>query len=443
MVTEVAPWASMVQRFGRLNRTGEETAAQAIWVDIKEPSPYNQEEIKEARERIKSLKDVSPESLAGVELPEKSKKELVLREHDLIGLYSTDKDLAGGFTDVSEYIRDSEDRNVYIGWRDFEKSPKDPLQGELESWELCPVPISETKPFRPKGHSLWEWNDEATRWERRFAGDIVPGMTLLCSASAGGYSETLGWTGDPSDRPHSTKAQISVNESTQSDPASVLPQWCALDVHLRRVTEEMERICSNLSLENTAREALTLAAKWHDIGKSLPEWQGAAKKAVVKSGGAWMEGIWAKFPAKRGTFRPGLRHEEASALYAAELLRRGDPGWSVLAVFLIACHHGKVRTTLGNYGVKSLRDVPDRRLRLPGMIDEPVEVTCDLLDFHGPGQFDAETGVMSIAGPSWTSLVNELVGSEDGEGKFGPFRLAFFEALIAAADARGSREKEE
>lgn len=34
MFTELAPWASLVQRFGRLNRGGEETAAQAFWIDI-------------------------------------------------------------------------------------------------------------------------------------------------------------------------------------------------------------------------------------------------------------------------------------------------------------------------------------------------------------------------------------------------------------------------
>jgi CRISPR-associated endonuclease/helicase Cas3 len=34
MFTELAPWASLVQRFGRLNRAGEEEAARAFWIDI-------------------------------------------------------------------------------------------------------------------------------------------------------------------------------------------------------------------------------------------------------------------------------------------------------------------------------------------------------------------------------------------------------------------------
>jgi CRISPR-associated endonuclease/helicase Cas3 len=45
MITELAPWPSMVQRFGRLNRTGNEVPAQAIWVDVKDSAPYRAEDL--------------------------------------------------------------------------------------------------------------------------------------------------------------------------------------------------------------------------------------------------------------------------------------------------------------------------------------------------------------------------------------------------------------
>ena len=449
MVTELAPWPSMVQRFGQLNRTGEEAAAQAIWVDVKDPAPYRAEDLKTSRERIKRLEDVSPASLADVELPVHEKETSVIRKHDFLGLYSTDKDLAGGFTDISDYIRDSDERDVYIGWREFKRSPNSALQQEeLEPYELCPVPIGEAKEFRSKGNLFWEWNDEIGRWEPRSAQDLVPGMTLLCAASNGGYSVELGWTGAEQDRPTVAESpENPQNNSNKTDASSLTDHgWCELDRHLADVEAAAREICRKLSIEPSLAEPLLLAARWHDIGKSLPAWQEAVKRAIGKSKVEYRPGIWAKFPAKRGTFRPGLRHEEASALYATQLVRKGLPGWNELAAYLIACHHGKVRTTLGTYGVKSLREVRDRNLYLPGFIDEPVEVNCDLLGFSGPGEYVPASDQMVIAGPSWAALTTGLVGSEDGDNgqkqTLGPFRLAFLEALIVAADGRASRDSE-
>lgn len=449
MITELAPWPSMVQRFGRLNRTGDEVDAHAIWVDVKESAPYRPEDLKASRERIKQLEDVGPASLAGIGLPTQERQTSVIRQHDFLGLYSTDKDLAGGFTDISEYIRDSDERDVYVGWRDFRKNPNGtPQQEELESYELCSVPISEAKEFRSKGNLLWEWNDETGHWEPRSAQDLVPGMTLLCEVSNGGYSVELGWTGAEQDRPTpAVPPERPESNSNKTDPSSLTEHsWRELDRHLADVEAAARVICETLSVEPTLSEALLLAARWHDIGKSLPAWQEAVKRAIRKSKVEYRTGIWAKFPAKRGTFRPGLRHEEASALYAAELFRKGLPGWNELVAYLIACHHGKVRTTLGTYGVKSLREVKDRTLYLPGFIEEPVEVNCDPLAFSGAGAYDPLSHQMAIAGQSWTALVSGLVGSEDGENGpapvLGPFRLAFLEALLVAADGRASRDAE-
>jgi CRISPR-associated endonuclease/helicase Cas3 len=444
MITELAPWPSIVQRFGRLNRTGKETAAQAIWVDVKEPAPYTTEELKAARERIKRLEDVGPASLAEIGLPDREKQTHVIRQHDFLGLYSTDKDLAGGFTDVSDYIRDSDERNVYIGWREFRKGPNSsPLQAELEPHELCPVPIAEASEFRSKGNRFWEWNDETGKWEHRTAYDLVPGMTLLCAASSGGYSVEMGWTGVEQDRPTVAEPpETTENNSNKTDDSS-LSDWRELGRHLADVEADVREIGESLSIESSFIESLALAARWHDIGKSLPKWQAEAKRAVEKSKRQYREGIWAKFPADRGTFRPGLRHEEASALYAAQLCRNGLSGWTELAVYLIACHHGKVRTSLGTYGLKSLREVKDRNLYLPGFVDQPTEVVCDLLDFAGSGKYDPGANELEIFGPSWATLIAGLLGSDDSDDgrkqALGPFRLAFLEALITAADGRASR----
>jgi CRISPR-associated endonuclease/helicase Cas3 len=444
MVTELAPWPSLVQRFGRLNRTGREPAAQAIWIDVKEPAPYESGELKISREIIKTLEDVGPQSLAPIELPPVERQVSVIRQHDFLGLFSTDKDLAGGFTDISNYIRDSSDRDVYLGWRDFKASPNTtPQQSELESYELCPVSIGEAKAFRSGGSLLWEWNDETGSWEPRSSNDLVPGMTLLCAASNGGYSPDTGWTGDKADRPGlASEPAYLPKDSAKTDETS-LNDWRELHLHLYDVETAAGAICRSLALDSSTSNSLILAAHWHDIGKALPEWQEAAKRAIQKRKLPYREGVWAKFPAKSGTFHPGFRHEEASALYAMQCLSNGDPGWTPLAVYLIACHHGKVRATLGTFGVKSLREFKNPSLHLPGFIDVPVALDPAPLSFSAPGEYDAASCRMKIDGPSWSSLVASLAGTEDGEvtgnSPIGPFRLAFLEALIVAADIRASR----
>ncbi len=45
----------------------------------------------------------------------------VVRQHDLHGLFTTEPDLAGGFTDISAFVRDRErNADVYVFWRQFE-----------------------------------------------------------------------------------------------------------------------------------------------------------------------------------------------------------------------------------------------------------------------------------------------------------------------------------
>jgi CRISPR-associated endonuclease/helicase Cas3 len=450
LITELAPWPSIVQRFGRLNRTGKEPAAQALWVDVKDPAPYSPAEIKAARERLKSLEDVGPASLAEKELPPQEKQESVIREHDFLGLFSTNKDLAGGFTDISPYIRDSDDSDVYIGWRDFSKTPNGIApESELEAYELCAVPISDARRFRSDGNPLWEWNDETGLWETRSAPELVCGMTLLCAVSNGGYSVDQGWTGMSQDQPVvADKPPRPQNDSNNRDPSSLtVSQWRKLGAHLIDVEKAARQICERLSMDPALSESLALAARWHDIGKSVPDWQRAVKLAIQRSNKPYREGMWAKFPANKGTFRPALRHEEASALYGAKLLEDAQPGWNELAVYLIACHHGKVRTTLGTYGVTSLRKIRDLTVHLAGVLEEPVKLNCDLLDFSGAGEYQPATSQMVIRGRSWASLVASLVGSEDGangaNAALGPFRLAFLEALLVAADIRASRNPED
>ena len=42
LITELAPWPSLVQRFGRCNRTGEDERGEIFWVDVRESAVRTQ-----------------------------------------------------------------------------------------------------------------------------------------------------------------------------------------------------------------------------------------------------------------------------------------------------------------------------------------------------------------------------------------------------------------
>ncbi len=156
-------------------------------------------------------------------------------------------------------------------------------------------------------------------------------------------------------------------------------------------------------------------------------------------------------------FRPGLRHEAASALAAWQEWQNSVEGWSALAVYLVACHHGKVRTVLR--GTKSGEDVfgVEPGDSLPTMGEWlTAERLLDLRPkaFGAIGEWDESQNLYSVTMPSWIEMVAELLGAElpddpdphlaitdENETRgLGPFRLAFLEALVRAADVRASRK---
>jgi CRISPR-associated endonuclease/helicase Cas3 len=441
LITELAPWTSIVQRFGRLNRDGKQENAVAAWVDLKstEAAPYTADELESARSRLRQLEDVSPESLAAVHMPDPQRPAWVIRQHDLFELFSTEKDLAGGFTDISHFIRDGADTAVYLYWREFPEGGTKPGEEmtEVAPVELCPVPIYQAMEFAKKAR-LFEWNDQAGRWEYRRPDDLAPGMVLLCDTRSGGYSEEMGWTGIAADRPTAALDQEDGKDADTADPKSLRDGWRRLQDHLTDTRSVAEELAQSLKLDATVTDALKMAACWHDVGKALPQWQAAAQSAVERSSGRWRSEVEAKFPASRNTFRPKFRHEEASALYALHQWNENMPRWTALVAYLIASHHGKVRTALG---VHAAGVIPAERLHLPGWIDEPFPIDPEQTAFAPPGFFDEERNQIVVSGKGWTEVISELLGSAQPEANsraLGPFRLAYLEALNTTADSRAS-----
>ncbi len=119
MITEIASWPSLVQRFGRCNRYGEcdkegKPRATIFWIDLpdgEELLPYTAGECKTARQNLEKLSDCGPKNLVQftLSLPEQHN---VIRQRDLTDLFDTDPDLSGFDVDVSLYIRDADDTDV-------------------------------------------------------------------------------------------------------------------------------------------------------------------------------------------------------------------------------------------------------------------------------------------------------------------------------------------
>ncbi|MCI0440292.1 MAG: hypothetical protein L0177_14350 [Chloroflexi bacterium] len=149
-------------------------------------------------------------------------------------------------------------------------------------------------------------------------------------------------------------------------------------------------------------------------------------------------------------FRPGLRHEAASAMAMWRRYRDGKAHYPALAVYLAAAHHGKVRTVL--------RATTDEGNDVCGVPREPNKLAFDsgqwLLDFSvakdgAEGEWQDDNFV--LAGHGWTGVVADLLGpwrahdlTEVGvvpaeePKRLGPFVLAYLEALVRVADWRAS-----
>ncbi|MGE5268700.1 MAG: CRISPR-associated helicase Cas3' [Thiohalocapsa sp.] len=119
LFTELAPWSSLVQRFGRCNRRGELNdtgGAEICWVDLEQAEtfarPYAIEPVNAARQIVTRLTDGAPRRLSPALSPPETKQ--VIRAGDFEQLFDTDSDLSGYDLDVSPYIRDTDETALII-----------------------------------------------------------------------------------------------------------------------------------------------------------------------------------------------------------------------------------------------------------------------------------------------------------------------------------------
>lgn len=448
LVTDLAPWSSLVQRFGRCNRAGELAEANIYWVDRPLFSkvtlasddgltdeivrPYSVDELRQAEQIVSNLRSASPADLPPHLMDYKPSH--VLRQRDLLDLFDTTPDLSGYDLDISRFIRDANSRDVMIAWRaDFPPTSEDDAPSRDE---LCSVPIADLAALlkSAKKFPLWTWYSLLGQWEEVKSEDALrPGMVLIADAKAGCYDCERGW--DPTNRRPFLDAPIekaSVKKESMDGDLLTFPKYTqSLNAHSREVRDAMAEILGNLATSGIdvaqPRESLLTAALHHDWGKIHPVFQHTVNPQAGPI-------PLAKSQTSGRHERPRFRHELASAL---ALLQTGAPD---LAVYLAAAHHGKIRVSIRALPDEHPPDTSGTRfargiwegdtlpgVELDGILKPPVVLVLEPMLL----------GLSASGAPSWMERTLAL------RDEWGPFRLAYLEALIIAADWRASGDPKE
>jgi CRISPR-associated endonuclease/helicase Cas3 len=395
VITELSPWPSLVQRFGRCARYGGSGHVVVVdrGCDEKTPQPYRPEELEAAWASLAGLNerrnrdegnDVGTAQLEAFEegLSDEVRKRLypyvprhLLLRREFDELFDTTPDLTGADLDISRFIRSDDERDLQVFWLNIAPDQKgvprgapDPRRRPLRN-ELCTVPFlrardwlcgEETATSRKprllgkKRAWVWDWLDGA--WIVAERALLTPGRVVCIAADTGGYRVERGF--DPgadgtvaevqgTRLPADVDAQLQADESQDGDDVSAYP-WKTIATHVGEVAELASVIATATALPPDLQRLLALAGRWHDLGKAHAAFQGAIRLAdrpnrqdLAKAPKA----AWRR-PYRtmdNGDRRPGLRHELASALALFAVLRRHQPrhpallGPWVEALALIGC----------------------------------------------------------------------------------------------------------
>lgn len=459
LFTELAPWASLVQRFGRCNRRGKDNDNAAVrWIalptkdmgDVKVTAPYELDDLKATAEQLKKLTDVGLKSLRDNPLPLPFEHNHVIRRKELIDLFDTTTDLAGNYIDIDRFVRDVEDSDVRVFWRDYGHTPNETDEKEAEPMprreELCPAPVGEFREFAKKrAGEVWRWSFLDKKWERAGTNSIAPGQVFLVHANAGGYTTGRGWEPgsktpvSPINPPVGTKEDAP--DATEGESLSHIGVWQTIAEHTDDLCQEVDRILVALPVNQDEKQAVRYAARWHDRGKAHEVF-----RVALPDGSPDPAKIWAKAPGQWKKYnRRHFRHELASALSVLDPQHDSIPNdLRDRVAYLVAAHHGKVRLSIRSLPKERPPDGNRRFARgiwdddkLPvtdlggGVIApavtlslEPMELgLCEQEPFRGQ--------------PSWAERMIRL------RDTLGPFRLAYLEAILRAADMRASRAAEQ
>jgi CRISPR-associated endonuclease/helicase Cas3 len=452
MVTEAAPWPSVVQRAGRCNRTGRVADAELWWLPPAKHHPYPEADVQSAADALDSLESarVTGNDLRQRRVPVTDAPVSVLRKPDLVALFDTAPDLSGADIDVAPYVRDGDDLDVQLAWARWEPATPDgrpPDDARAPSAEVrCRVPIGELADLL-KRTEVWRLGQGQDRWTRVTPADRArPGEVLVAAAQAGGYDPVTGFDpgargpvpGCPELAPRADPA-AGMEETFREDSTSTALAWLSLDQHSMDVRDEAARLLSQLRPripEDAARSVIT-AGYAHDAGKAHPAWQDALcalasdeDRDTVLDGKPWAKSASSKPLRFAGGVK--FRHELASLLLLDGPLRgllaeAGDPD---LIRYLVLAHHGKLRVQV------RAPDEADQDV-LAGLRHGSTAAIPSVLGLPA-SELKVVLEQFALGGDrSWTRTALSL------RDRYGPFILAYLETVVRIADWRASARHEE
>ncbi|MGC4067354.1 MAG: CRISPR-associated endonuclease Cas3'' [Polyangiaceae bacterium] len=374
LISELSPWSSLVQRFGRCARYGGSGSVTVVdrGRDDKTAPPYSVEELDAARWAIDSLatklKDVGIASIEAFEqgltdserrqlYPYQPKQLLLRREFE--ELFDTTPDLTGADIDVSPFIRSGDERDLSVFWIDVpsvkkgERTPPPPATRKPSREELCSVKFLAARDWlcgkatkdKPAPRLLpsrrawvWDWIDG--KWIVAERSSLIPGAVVCVAADTGGYLQERGF--DPESKvpvkvlpAPQQSAQDAADDLEDTEELSAAA-YKTIATHNTEVGQLVAQIAPGLVPKRLA-ELIVLAGRWHDLGKAHPAFQ-----AAIKERGTYHErvdlakapdGAWHSpcvYRIRKDDERRGFRHELASCLALFAVLRRYEPMHSAL-----------------------------------------------------------------------------------------------------------------
>lgn len=370
LVTELAPWPSLVQRFGRCARYGGSGSVLVVdrGRDDKRTAPYEPGELGSAWDAIQRMSDVGIRPLDAHEegldasardrlFPYAPVHLIVRKEFD--ELFDTTPDLTGADLDISRFIRSGDERDVQVFWDEVEKVSAPSPRRQPHRRELCPVPFliardwlcgQETKtakkPKLRRGMRAWVWDWLDGEWIEATRSSLLPGRVVCVAAECGGYRQDRGF--DPEayaavpavvDAPPSPEAvALGANDDQQDGEQLSWNPWKTIACHSREVAECVREIADRIGLPAELRDQLDLAASWHDWGKSHPAFQGAMRGSERPQRSDLAKGpddAWRSPPdmyrfLDDSESRPAFRHELASVLGLFSILQAFAPKHAAL-----------------------------------------------------------------------------------------------------------------
>jgi CRISPR-associated endonuclease/helicase Cas3 len=500
LFTELCPWPSLVQRLGRLNRSGTRPKAQDVASGTRKPAkavvfeppsparkekesdgdyeerrkrelslPYDARPVEAARELLRTVeaahnRSLSPETLStlSISLPLEGP---VLRRFDLDDLFDTDPDLSGGHTDVTPLLRAADrDVDAYLLWRRIEGGLDADEQVPLHRDELCPVPFYEAQEAFAE-REVWILTLSTGRrrraaWRNARGREIHAGDTVMIDRTAGCYREDAGWTARATDVPslvidrwekddgQLVRAWVPLHGGTTSlvreiDGHIVGPR-ARLEDHRCFTKEWMELEPHLLGAEQKATDLVARLRLNGTVGESViraARWHDVGKALERQRNGTFTRPFQEYL--RRGGTTVGV-HPSADALYAKSNGRKpGDTSglrheMASLLAFLQSKHaDDDLAAFLILAHHGKVRLLPDA-----WDDDDPVDL-CGVRDGDKIPAVALPAGSGPIVLNSKTVLPSREHRGWQGRvrqllEKHGPFLVAYLEGLVRVADWRAS-----